>query len=105
FLLAYRTGDAQDYGDAMRASYCFTDLYLDHATKLARMHGYAPNALNVPMSRVHACIYAYLETGDLYCLNAAKSIVDGAYWTHKNSWPRLAVGRDACFVRGAMALF
>lgn len=104
-LLAYRTGEAQDYDDAMRASYCFTDLYLDHATKLARMHGYAPNALNVPMSRVHACIFAYLETGDLYCLNAAKSIVDGAYWTHKNSWPRLAVGRDACFVRGAMCLF
>lgn len=105
FLLAYRTGSAEDYDDATRASYCFTDLYLDHASKIARMHGYAPNALNVPMTRLHAPVYAWLETGDAYALNIARACLDGTYWTHKNSWPRVAVGRDACFVRGAMVLY
>lgn len=105
FLLAYRTGSAEDYGDAMRACYCFTDLYLDHASKIGRMHGYAPNGLNVPMTRLQAPIFAWLETGDQYALNIARACLDGTYWTHKNSWPRVAVGRDACFVRGAMMLY
>jgi len=54
---------------------------------------------------VHASIYAYLETGDAYCLNITRAVVDNCFWTHKNSWPRLAVGRDACFVRGSMMLY
>lgn len=105
YLLAYRTGEAQDYFDATRAAYCFNDVYVDHAAKIVRAHGYIPNALNVPMSRIHACVYAYLETGDRFCYDAGRAVIDTVYWTHKNSWPRVAVGRDACFVRGAMLFY
>jgi hypothetical protein len=104
-LLAYRTGEAIDYDMALRAAYCYNDLFLDHAAKMSRIHGYPPNALNLPMTRIHGCVYAYLETGDRSCLNLARGVIDATYWTHKNSWPRLTVGRDACFVRGAMLLF
>jgi hypothetical protein len=104
-LLAYRTGDASDYDDAMRIAYCFNDVYIDHAAKLVRMHGQAPNAFALPMARIHACVYAYLETGDAFCLDAARAVIDTSFWLHKNSWPRVAVGRDACFIRGAMLLY
>ena len=104
-LLAYRTGDATDYDDALRIAYCFTDVYVDHASKLVRMHGFAPNATALPMNRIHACVYAWLETGDDFCIEAAQAVIENAYWSHKNSWPRMAVGRDACFIRGAMLLY
>ncbi len=104
-LLAYRTGESQDYQRAMRAAYCYHDVYVDHAAKIGRCHGYFPPAINLPMSRVHACVYAWLETGDSFCLDTARAVIENCYWAHKNSWPRLAVGRDACFIRGAMLLY
>ncbi|MGI6538264.1 MAG: hypothetical protein ACOX22_08065 [Caldicoprobacterales bacterium] len=105
FLCAWRTGDFEDYDLAMRSAYVFTDVYIDHAAKAVRMHGYPPNAFSVPMNRVHGPVLAYLETGDPYLLNAAKAVIDTSYYTHKNSWPRLCVGRDACFIRGAVLLY
>jgi len=48
---------------------------------------------------------AWLETGDPYLLQTALAVADNSYWLHKNSWPRLAVGRDACFVRGLVLLY
>ncbi|MFC1526507.1 hypothetical protein ACFL6X_06835 [Candidatus Latescibacterota bacterium] len=78
---------------------------IDHASKMTRMHAYPPPSFSVPMNRVQACVAAWLETGDAYLLNAAQAVVDNAYWTHKNSWPRMVVGRDASFVRGAVYLF
>lgn len=105
FLCAWRTGDAEDYDMAMRSAYVFTDVYVDHAAKAVRMHGYPPHAFSVPMARVHGSVIAYLETGDTYLLDTARSIIETAYWTHKNSWPRMCVGRDACFIRGAVMLY
>lgn len=105
FLHAWRTGDATLHEQAMRASYQFTDQCIDHATKLVRMHGYGGNAFALPMQRVHTTVAAYLENGDGYLLDAARAVIDNAYWLHKNSWPRMAVGRDACFIRGAVLLY
>lgn len=105
FLCAWRTGDAEDYDLAMRSAYVFTDVYVDHAAKAVRMHGYPPHAFSVPMARVHGSIAAYLETGDPYLIRTARSVTETAYWTHKNSWPRMCVGRDACFIRGAVMLY
>ncbi len=105
FLCAWRTGDAEDYDLAMRSAYVFTDVYVDHAAKAVRMHGYPPHAFSVPMARVHGPIAAYLETGDPYLIRTARSVTETAYWTHKNSWPRMCVGRDACFIRGAVMLY
>ncbi|NLB43230.1 MAG: hypothetical protein GX815_13455 [Clostridiales bacterium] len=105
FLCAYRTSDYEDYDLAMRSAYVFTDVYVDHAAKAVRMHGFPAYGFSVPMNRIHGPLYAYLETGDPYLLQTAKAVIDTSYYTHKNSWPRLAVGRDACFIRGAVLLY
>lgn len=105
FLSAWATSDATEYDDAMRAAYYFTDVCIDHAAKQVRMHGWPPDAFALPMARIHACLAAYLETGDLFLRQAAESVIQTAYSTHKNSWPRMTTGRDACFIRGAVLLY
>jgi hypothetical protein len=105
FLAAWRTGNRDDYHDALRSAYCFTDVAIDHAAKMVRMHGYAPNAFSLPMNRVLSTVAAYLETGDPYLREAARAVTANSHWQHKNSWPRMAVGRDACYVRSAVLLY
>jgi hypothetical protein len=105
FLGAWRSGDAEDYSRALRSAYYFADVAVDHAAKSVRMHGYGGDAFSVPMNRLQGCIAGYLETGDPYLLDTARSVTETSYWTNKNSWPRLAVGRDACFIRSAVLLY
>ena len=105
FLTAWRFTDAEGYADALRGAYYFTDVAVDHAAKAVRMHGFLPPATSLPMARVQGTIAAYLETGDPYLLDTAEAIVESAYRTQMNSWPRLAVGRDACFARSAVMLY
>jgi len=105
FLSAWRSGEAADYNAAMRSAYHFTDVIIDHAVKVVRMHGYPPYSFSVPMNRVQGPIAAYLETGDAYLLKAAEAVTANSHYTHMNSWPRLAVGRDACYVRSAVLLY
>ncbi|MCK5804565.1 MAG: hypothetical protein KAI66_17140 [Lentisphaeria bacterium] len=105
FLSAWVTQDADEYDDALRAAVYFTDVCIDHAAKQVRMHGWPPDAFSLPMARIHACLAAYLETGEPFLRQAAESVIQTAYSTHKNSWPRMAVGRDACFIRGAVMLY
>jgi hypothetical protein len=105
FLIAYRTGDGADYDAAMRSSFNFTDVWIDHVVKKVRYQGYTPPAAALPLQRVLSCLFAYLETGDPYCEQTARSVIENAYWWHKNSWPRRAVGRDACFVHSAIWLW
>ena len=104
-LHAWRTGNPQDYDRALRAAYCFDDIYVDHASNTVRMHGWAPPATSVPMFRMQGSIAAFLETGDCTLYEDAIGIVDNAYRMHKNSWPRLCTGRDACFIRSAVMLY
>ena len=105
FMLAWLSGNGEDYDNAMRAAWHFTDVAIDHAEKLVRMHGWARHAFAPPMNRVLAPIAAYLETGDPYLLESAQAVVDNAHWLQKNSWPRLAVGRDGKYVRSAVMLY
>ena len=77
------TGEAIDLDLALRCAYCFTDIYIDHAEKLVRMHGQAPPAMALPMNRIHACLYAYLETGDPYLRDIAEAVVETSYRVHK----------------------
>lgn len=104
FLQAWRTSSADSYHLATRAAYHFADLGVDHSSHLARMHGYPPVAYSLPMNRTQGMIAAYLETGDDYLLQTAQAVTEAAYRVHLNSWPRLAVGRDACFTRSALML-
>jgi hypothetical protein len=105
FLLAWRTGDARDYEGALRAAYHFTDVAVDHADRLVRMHGFGQRAFAPPMNRVMACVAGWLETGDPYLIETAQAVVDTARWMQKNAWPRLAVGRDGKYVRSAALLY
>ncbi len=102
FLQAWRSGDARWYRLAMRAAYHFADIAIDHSSKLVRMHGYPGDAYSLPMNRVQGIIAAFLETGDDYLFDVSEAVVETAYRNHQNSWPRLAVGRDACFARSAI---
>jgi hypothetical protein len=105
FLYAWRKGGFDDYDLAMRAAWFISDVIVDHAALALRMHGYGNHAFALPMQRIHATVAAFLETGDPYLWNTACAVLDNAYWVHKNSWPRMAVGRDACFIRGAVFLY
>lgn len=105
FLGAWRTGDLEDYECAMRSAYHFTDVAVDHAAKAVRMHGYPDLAFSVPMNRMQGTIAAYLETGDSHLLETARAVTANSHWTHLNSWPRMAVGRDACYIRSAVLLY
>lgn len=104
-LIAYRTGDPTDYDHAMRSAYHHTDVWIDHAAKKVRYQGYNKDAWALPLARVGSCIMAWLEHGDGFCIRAAQAVIQTAYWWHKNSWPRNAVGRDAYFGHGAMFLY
>lgn len=104
-LDAWRTQDAGAYDWAMRAAYHFSDVVVDHARKLVRMHGYPPHALSLPMMRAQAPIAAYLETGDPHLLQTGEAVVESAFRVHRNSWPRNATGRDAAFIRSAVYLW
>ena len=104
-LLAWRTGDGRDHALALRSAYFFSDVAVDHASKTVRMHAYPPPATALPMMRALAPAAAWLETGDDYLRDVASAIVDTAWYRQKNSWPRLAIGRDACFWRGAVFLW
>lgn len=105
FLSAWRTGDGEEYLSAMRSAYHFVDIAVDHSSKMVRMHGFADSKVAQPMSRMMAAIVAYLETGDDFLRSTAEAVTMNAYWTHKNSWPRMAVGRDASYLRSAVLLY
>ncbi|MFH1570266.1 MAG: hypothetical protein ABIL09_19900 [Gemmatimonadota bacterium] len=104
-LYSWRTGRGETHARALRSCYRYTDVAVDHAARMVCMHAYPPPAFSVPMNRVHACVGAWLETGGPYLIEAAQAVIDTSYWTHKNSWPRQAVGRDASFGRGAAYLY
>ncbi|MCC7519562.1 MAG: hypothetical protein IT578_10295 [Verrucomicrobiae bacterium] len=105
FLGAWRSGAEEDHTTALRSAYHFTDVVIDHAIKLTRMHGYPPPSTAMPMNRLMGTVAAYLETGDPYLFEAAQAVTQTAHWANKNSWPRQAVGRDACYVRSAVLLY
>lgn len=104
FLTAWRTGDAEDHACALRSAYHFVDCAVDHAAKLVKMHGYPPHAFALPMARLQGAIAAWLETGDPYLIETAQAVTVNSHWLHMNSWPRSAVGRDACYVRSLVLL-
>ncbi len=105
FLNAWRYSDAEEYDLAMRSAYHFSDVIVDHSANLVRMHGYPPVAFAIPMNRVQGPLAAFLETGDDYLIETAEKVVEASWRQHKNAWPRMAVGRDACFVRSAVLLY
>ncbi len=105
FLTTYRLQSEVDYQAAMRSAYHQTDVVFNHASKMMNMHGYPPSLYSVPMNRPLGTLMAYLENGDPFLLSAAEALVERSWRTHLNSWPRLAIGRDACFLRGAVFLY
>ncbi len=105
FHSAWKTSAPDDYLLALRSAYYFTDVSVDHAAKLVRMHGYPPHSFSLPSGRMQGTLAAYLETGDPYLFETAESVTISSHWLSQNSWPRMAVGRDSCYLRGAVLLY
>ena len=105
FLSAYRTGDPLDYDCAVRAAYAFTDIIVDHAVNRVICWPFGPDAVALPLQRAGGPFFAWLETGDPYCLQTARAIIDTAYNWHMNSWPRRSIGRDCCCVHSMIHFY
>lgn len=105
FLHAWKMEDSDAYLRAMRSAWYFSDVVVNHANKKVHMHGWPAPAFSLPMSRVQGTFFAYLETGVPYLQETAEAVITTAHWINKNSWPRMTVGRDACYIRSAVLLY
>jgi hypothetical protein len=105
FTAAYLSGDPADYDAALRSAYHVADVAVDHAMFAIRMHGYIPPAQSLPMQRTAGLVAAYLETGDPYLLDTARSVSETAYWWDRQAWPRRSYGSDAAYIRGLIFLY
>lgn len=104
-IAAYLTGETQDYELAIRSAYHVADVAVDKALCAVRMHSYAPPAQSLPMQRTMGMAAAYLETGDPYLLDTARSVSESAYWWDRQNWPRRSYGRDAAHIRSLVYLY
>jgi|GEM_PF-563544 len=104
-LAAYHTGEAADYDCALRACCSFCDILVNHAVNHVRFPGHHMTACALPLQRTQSLLFAWLETGDLYYLNTTRAVTEKAYWWHKNSWPRRAIGRDGRFLHNFLVLY
>lgn len=105
FLTAYRSADPLDYDCALRNAYAHADIIVDHAVNRIICWPFGPDAVALPLQRACGPFYAWLETGDPYCLETARAIIDTAYHWHKNSWPRRSTGRDAMCVHSMIVYY
>jgi hypothetical protein len=105
FVAAYLTGESQDYDLALRSAYHLADVAVDKALFAVRMHAYNPPAQSLPMQRTSGMVAAYLETGDPYLLDTARSVTESAYSWDRANWPRRSFGRDAAYIRGLVYLY
>lgn len=103
-IAAYLTGESQDYELAIRSAYHLADVGVDKTRYAVRMHAYAPPAQSLPMQRTMGMVAAYLETGDPYLVDTARSVSESAYWWDRQNWPRRSYGRDAAYIRSLIYL-
>lgn len=101
----YLTGRADDYSLALRSAYHVADVAVDKTLFAVRMHGYVPPAQSLPMQRTMGLVTAWLENGDPYLLDTARSVTESAYWWDRHNWPRRSYGRDAAYIRGLVYLY
>jgi len=105
FVAAYLTGESVDYNLALRSAYHMADVAIDKTIFAVRMHGYGPPAQSLPMQRTLGLVAAYMETGDPYLLDTARSVTESAYWWDRHNWPRRSFGRDAAYICGLVYLY
>lgn len=102
---AYLTGEARDYDAALRSVYHVGDVAVDKAVYSVRMHGYSAPAQSLPMQRTMGLVAGYLENGDPYLMDNARSVSESAYSWDRYNWPRRSYGRDAAYIRGLVFLY
>ncbi len=86
-------------------AYHFADIGFDHATETIRMQAYPFGAIAQPLYRTIGLLYGYLETGDVYLLDCAKSAAERYYQIDRHNWPRRTYGRDAASLRSLVYLW
>jgi hypothetical protein len=104
-LYYYLSGKNQIFDIAMNDIYILADIGFDHATETWRMHDYIFGAIAQPLYRTVGLLYGYLETGDVYLLDCAKSAAERYYQIDRHNWPRRTYGRDAASLRSLVYLW
>ncbi len=107
FALAYQTGEspAEHWDLYLHHAYHAADVAIYHGSWMARLECAAAFSSPLPKFRFGGLLAGYLETGDPYLLETARSLA-GVYmameWAHQ---PRAAMGRDAYPLTSLLALW
>ncbi|MCM8814386.1 MAG: hypothetical protein NC931_00150 [Candidatus Omnitrophica bacterium] len=102
---SYLSGNLEFLEIGIHEAYHFADIGFDHATETIRMQEYPFGAIAPPLYRVVGLVYGYLETGDVYLLDCAKSAAERYYQIDRHNWPRRTYGRDAASLRSLVYLW
>ncbi|HPO52499.1 MAG TPA: hypothetical protein PK165_06690, partial [bacterium] len=102
---SYLSGRPEFLEIGIREAYHFADIGFDHATETIRMQAYPFGAIAQPLYRTVGLVYGYLETGDVYLLDCARSAAERYYQIDKHNWPRRTYGRDAASLRSLVYLW
>jgi hypothetical protein len=107
FTLAYQSGESPaDYWDLyLHHAYHAADIAVYHGSWMARLECSATFTSPLPKFRFGGILAGYLETGDPYLLEIARSLA-GVYmameWAHQ---PRECMGRDAYPLTSILSLW
>lgn len=100
----YRRPTPEHWRCALRDLDNCADIAVDHANFMFRMHGYDFGAISITMNRTVGLLQGYLETGDRYLAESAENVAMCSAAMDRANWPRRSYGRDAMWIRGAIAL-
>jgi hypothetical protein len=107
FTLGYQTGEppGEHWQLYLRHAYHAADVSIYHGAWMGRLECTAAFTAPLPKFRFGGFLYGYLETGDPYLLELARSVA-GVYMAME--WalePRIAIGRDSYPLSCLMALW
>ncbi|MBI4025649.1 MAG: hypothetical protein HY360_11765 [Verrucomicrobia bacterium] len=107
FTFAYQRGEdpSAAWELYLQHAYHAADISIYHGSWMGRLECCTVFTAPLPKFRFGGMVYGYLETGDPYLLEAARSVA-GVYmameWAHE---PRFAIGRDAYPLTCLMSLW
>ncbi len=107
FTYAYQTGEnpAEVWEENLQHAYHAADVSIYHGSWMPRLECSAELTAPISKYRIGGIVHAYLETGDPYLLEMARSVAGvymAAEWANE---PRHYIGRDAYPVVGLLTLW
>lgn len=107
FLFSYQTGEcpSEVWEENLQHAYHAADISIYHGSWMPRLECSAELTAPISKYRIGGIVHAYLETGDPYLLEMARSMAGvfmAAEWANE---PRHYIGRDVYPVAGLMTLW